>query len=182
MRRRRAARARTSTSRAPGCSTRCATDRRRAFFEVTRRLVYGRPDPKPGNFQPRFASTSEYIGDVNQVTGKDMSWFFDVYLRQAALPELIETRDGDTLTLRWKTPGRQALPAPGRSVRSTARCRLWRCPAAPQRSACPPARTSSSIRRHASSSAPKRWRNIRHSWRTAASKLAACRAKRFVPA
>jgi aminopeptidase N len=84
----------------------------KAFWEVTRRLVYGRPDPKPGNFQPRFATTPEYIAIVNQVTGKDMSWFFDVYLRQAALPELIETREGDRLTLRWKTPGNRPFPLP----------------------------------------------------------------------
>jgi aminopeptidase N len=71
--------------------------------------------PKPGNFKPRFATTPEYIAIVNQVTGKDMDWFFDVYLRQAALPELIETREGDRLTLRWKTPG-QALPASGRGA------------------------------------------------------------------
>jgi len=84
----------------------------KAFWEVTRRLVYGRPDPKPGNFQPRFATTPEYIAIVNQVTGKDMTWFFDVYLRQAALPELIETREGDQLKLRWKTPGGKPFPLP----------------------------------------------------------------------
>lgn len=84
----------------------------KAFKEVTTRLVYGRPDPKPGNFQPRFSSTPEYVGIVNQVTGKDMTWFFDVYLRQAALPELIETRADDRLTLRWKTPGDKPFPLP----------------------------------------------------------------------
>ncbi|UYY58679.1 M1 family metallopeptidase [Sphingomonas sp. S2-65] len=82
------------------------------FWEVTRRLVYGRPDPKPGNFQPRFASTPEYIAIVNQVTGKDLNWFFDVYLRQAALPELIETRTGTQLTLRWRTAGETPFPLP----------------------------------------------------------------------
>ena len=84
----------------------------KAFKEATTRLVYGRPDPKPGNFQPRFTSTPEYISIVNQVIGKDMTWFFDIYLRQAALPELIETRAGDRLTLRWKTPGDKPFPLP----------------------------------------------------------------------
>jgi aminopeptidase N len=82
------------------------------FWEVTRRLVYGRPDPKPGNFQPRFASTPEYIAIVNQVTGKGLSWFFDVYLRQAALPELLQTRTEDQLTLRWQAPGGKPFPLP----------------------------------------------------------------------
>lgn len=84
----------------------------KAFWEVTRRLVYGRPDPLPGNFKPRFASTSEYIAIVKQVTGKDYGWFFDVYLREAALPELLETRDGSKLTLRWKTPHDRPFPLP----------------------------------------------------------------------
>lgn len=82
------------------------------FWEVTRRLVYGRADPKPGNFQPRFATTPEYVGIVNQVTGKDMTWFFDVYLREAALPELLQTRDGGRLTLKWKTPNDRPFPLP----------------------------------------------------------------------
>ena len=82
------------------------------FFEVTRRLVYGRPDPKPGNFKPRFSSTPEYIQIVNQVTGADMGWFFDVYLKEAALPELLETRTGDTLSLKWKAPHDKPFPLP----------------------------------------------------------------------
>lgn len=81
-----------------------------AFFDVTRRLVYGRTDPKPGNFKPRFATTDEFVGLVRQVTGQDYGWFFDVYLRQAALPELVETRDGNRLTLTWKAPGGAPFP------------------------------------------------------------------------
>ena len=84
----------------------------KAFWEVTTRLVYGRPDPKPGNFQPRFSSSLEYIQIVNQVTGKDYTWFFDVYLREAALPELIEKREGGTLTLTWKAPKGKPFPLP----------------------------------------------------------------------
>lgn len=83
-----------------------------AFNDVTRLAVYGRTDPKPGNFKPRFASSNEYIGYVKQVTGKDYGWFFDVYLRQAALPELVEHRQGDTLHLSWKTPVNLPFPMP----------------------------------------------------------------------
>ena len=82
----------------------------RAFFDATRLLVYGRTDPKPGNFQPRFGSTREFQKAVNTVTGRNYDWFFDTYLRQAALPELIETRTGDRLSLRWKTA--TAFPMP----------------------------------------------------------------------
>ncbi|MBR0551964.1 M1 family metallopeptidase [Stakelama marina] len=84
----------------------------KAFFEVTRRIVYGRPDPKPGNFRPRYGSTGEYERIVREVTGKDYGWFFDVYLRQAALPDLMQTRNGNRLTLTWKTPGDKRFPLP----------------------------------------------------------------------
>jgi aminopeptidase N len=84
----------------------------RAFFDATRWLVYGRPDPRPGNFQPRFGSLREFQAHVRQVTGKDHAWFFDVYLRQAALPELVETRSPGRLALRWKTPANLPFPMP----------------------------------------------------------------------
>lgn len=84
----------------------------KAFWEVTRRVVYGRPDPLPGNFKPRFSSTDEFVEAVKITTGKDYGWFFDVYLRQAALPELIQTREGGKLTLSWKAPNGKPFPLP----------------------------------------------------------------------
>ncbi len=83
-----------------------------AFFEITRRAVYGRPDPRPGNFTPRFSSSKEYRQIVNQVTGADYGWFFDIYLDEAALPDLVETREGNRLTLQWKTPKNKPFPMP----------------------------------------------------------------------
>jgi aminopeptidase N len=84
----------------------------KAFFDVTRLAVYGRADPKPGNFAPRFGSTKEYEALVRKVTRQDYKWFFDVYLRQAALPELVETRTGNILSLAWKVPGNGPFPLP----------------------------------------------------------------------
>ncbi len=82
-----------------------------AFFTATRVLVYGRPDPRPGNFAPRYAVTEDFIKAVNDATGADYRWFFDAYLRHAALPDLVETREGDDLMLAWKTPaGRFPMP------------------------------------------------------------------------
>jgi aminopeptidase N len=83
-----------------------------AFFEATRRLVYGRPDPQPGNFQPRFATTPEFEKLAAQAAGRDLDWFFGVYLHEAALPELVQTREGDQLRLRWKTPNDRPFPMP----------------------------------------------------------------------
>ena len=84
----------------------------RDFFESLRVLVYGRPDPKPGNFAPHYASAHDFADIVNKVTGRDLSWFFNVYLYQAALPALDEQRQGDTLTLHWRTPHNLPFPMP----------------------------------------------------------------------
>ncbi|AZS21986.1 M1 family peptidase [Caulobacter sp. FWC26] len=83
-----------------------------AFFKITRIAVYGRDDPKPGNFSPRYLSTRDFVRIVNEVTGQDFGWFFDVYLYQAAPPELIERRDGADLVLQWKTPADKPFPMP----------------------------------------------------------------------
>ena len=84
----------------------------KAFNQSMTRLVYGRPDPEPGNFKPRLGSSTEYRAIVKQVTGTNYGWFFDVYLNEAALPELIETRTGNQLSLAWKTPKNKPFPLP----------------------------------------------------------------------
>jgi aminopeptidase N len=82
------------------------------FFKSIRLLVYGRNDPKPGNFSPRYATTADYVAMVNKVTGRDLGWFFDVYLYDAALPRLDVKHDGDSLTLRWVTEHGTPFPMP----------------------------------------------------------------------
>lgn len=83
-----------------------------AFGELTRRAVYGRADPRPGNFTSRFTTTDEYRRLANEVAGRDLGWFFDVYLGSAALPTLEQRRDGDRLTLTWRTEGDKPFPMP----------------------------------------------------------------------
>ncbi len=81
-----------------------------AFFAAIRELIYGRPDPRPGNFEPVLRSTADLEAIVNRVTGQDYGWFFDTYLYQAALPVLSQSRVGDTLTLSWD--GGATFPMP----------------------------------------------------------------------
>jgi aminopeptidase N len=83
-----------------------------AFFRATRRMVYGTDTPAPGNFQPRYSSTREFIAIANEVGGRDLGWFFDAYLYHAALPELVEERSGDKLKLSWKLKDGGAFPMP----------------------------------------------------------------------
>jgi aminopeptidase N len=84
----------------------------KAFFDAVRLVVYGSKDPQPGQFKPRYASTKDFVAAVREVTGRDYQWFFDVYLYQAALPELVATRSGESLSLAWKVPGNTPFPMP----------------------------------------------------------------------
>jgi aminopeptidase N len=60
----------------------------------------------------RFATTADLVALASQIAGRDLSWLFNLYLHQPALPELESTfRDGE-LTLRWKTPDGYPFPMP----------------------------------------------------------------------
>jgi aminopeptidase N len=83
-----------------------------AFFKSVRILVYGRPDPRPGNFQPQFGTTQGYLQIVNEVTGRDLKWFFDVYFYRGALPKLLAVHENGLLKLRWQTPDNLPFPMP----------------------------------------------------------------------
>ena len=82
------------------------------FFTSIRELVYGTADPKPGNFKPRISDTQEFIQIVNDVTGKDYQWFFDVYVFQAPLPILEQERENSQIRLNWKTENDLSFPMP----------------------------------------------------------------------
>jgi aminopeptidase N len=83
-----------------------------AFFRSVREIVYGTADPRPGNFAPRYGTTPEFMAIVKRVSGRDLDWFFQAYLYQAQLPELLATRSGKTLQLAWKTEKGTPFPMP----------------------------------------------------------------------
>jgi aminopeptidase N len=83
-----------------------------AFFKAVREEVYGTPDPRPGNFAPRYGTTPEFMAIVKRVSGRDLDWFFQVYLYQKDLPDLQATRSGNTLQLAWKTEKNTPFPMP----------------------------------------------------------------------
>jgi aminopeptidase N len=83
-----------------------------AFFRSVREEVYGTADPRPGNFSPRYGTTPEFMAIVKRVSGRDLDWFFQAYLYQAALPDLQATRQGNTLQLAWKTEKDTPFPMP----------------------------------------------------------------------
>ena len=58
--------------------------------------------------QTRFATTDDVLRIAERTSGQELGWFFEVYLRQPALPRLIGERTGDALRLRWSLP--EGLP------------------------------------------------------------------------
>ena len=49
---------------------------------------------------------------VSDEAGSDFGWFFDVYIRNAPLPELMTRKDGNDLVLKWKTANDLPFPMP----------------------------------------------------------------------
>lgn len=51
-----------------------------------------------------FFTTDDYVKLVEAETDMDLEWFFELYLRQPELPELLVEKDGNNYKLSWKTP------------------------------------------------------------------------------
>lgn len=83
-----------------------------AFFDSIKRLLYDTITPNPDNIIPRFADTNDYIGYVTELTRQDVNWFFNVYLRQAKLPELVVERGNTQMMFKWKVENDLPFPMP----------------------------------------------------------------------
>lgn len=74
--------------------------------ELLLRMAY--PDPEMESVtdgsHTRFAVTSDFTYLAEEMSEMDLGWFFETYLRQAALPRLAVIRQGAELTLRWDAP------------------------------------------------------------------------------
>ncbi len=78
-----------------------------AFWESVRILLYDTPHPErlEPPIVPRHRTTDDYLEIASTVAGRDLSWFFEVYFRSAAVPELTARQDGADVLLEWKTEG-----------------------------------------------------------------------------
>jgi aminopeptidase N len=84
------------------------------FWRAVRTLLYSTPEPntlKPP-YAPVFRTSDDFLRFASAEAGADLTWFFDVYVRQPGLPELVRETDGADVVLRWKTPGNLAFPMP----------------------------------------------------------------------
>jgi aminopeptidase N len=84
------------------------------FFQLFRRWAY--PDPAMETMtdgrQCRLATTNDFLGIAEQVSGKKLDWFFNLYFRQPALPRIRYYKSGTTLSLQWVTPGNLPFTLP----------------------------------------------------------------------
>lgn len=83
-----------------------------AFFLAIKELVYGTTDPQPGNFRPILRNTTDFVEIVNKVTDRDLTWFFDVYIYQAQLPNLVVERAKDSISIAWKIENNKPFSMP----------------------------------------------------------------------
>lgn len=73
------------------------------FFTLLRRWVYPEPamEAVTNGDQCRLATTDDFLRQAEEVTGMELGWFFEAYLRQASLPTLNAVFEDDTLSLTW---------------------------------------------------------------------------------
>ncbi len=84
------------------------------FFPMLRRWLYPTPAAERvvDGTHVRLVSTAEFVAHASRMAGRDLGWFFDVYLRQPELPRLEVTRAGGRLELRWRVPKGLPFPMP----------------------------------------------------------------------
>jgi aminopeptidase N len=60
----------------------------------------------------RFATTDDLLHLAEEISGQQLDWLFEVYLRQPELPVLHARRQGGLVRLRWEVPGDLSFPMP----------------------------------------------------------------------
>jgi aminopeptidase N len=85
-----------------------------AFWRAVRRLLYDTAEPwsLTPPFPPRYRSTEDFARFAAEESGRDLGWFFDVYVRSAQPPELTSERTEAGLWLQWTTEDDRPFPMP----------------------------------------------------------------------
>jgi aminopeptidase N len=82
-----------------------------AFFELLRRHAYPDAGERDGR-RVRLESSDGFARRAKDVCGVDLTWFFEVYLRQKELPRLCIDRSLTELRLWWEAPSGLPFPMP----------------------------------------------------------------------
>jgi aminopeptidase N len=87
---------------------------REPTLTVLRRFAYPTPEMErsTNGSACRFVSTPDFVRQAEAVSGRDLGWFFNLYLNQPKLPKLVSEVRGDKLLLRWETPKGYPFPMP----------------------------------------------------------------------
>ena len=93
-----------------------------AFFKSLRRTTYptAAMEKVTNGKQFHFETTDDFMRTAEKQSGKDLKWFFELYLRQPELPKLIvvesitksSSLEFRGLTLKWETPNNLLFPMP----------------------------------------------------------------------
>jgi len=85
-----------------------------AFLAALRKMCYPTVamEAATNGEQCRFVTTADWISICEELSGQELDWFFDLYVRQPKLPTLRSKVVGNTLTLRWETPRELPFPMP----------------------------------------------------------------------
>lgn len=85
-----------------------------AFFRSLRKMCYtdAKAEKITNGKQVNFRTTDDFLRIAERESGKKLDWFFELYLRQPALPKLrVETKPNQ-LVLTWETPNNMPFPMP----------------------------------------------------------------------
>jgi aminopeptidase N len=76
------------------------------FFQILRRQAY--PDPAmelvTDGSQTRFGTTADFQQLAEDISGRNLNWFFETYVRNPELPEIKMIREGALITVFWNHP------------------------------------------------------------------------------
>lgn len=76
------------------------------FLRSIRRMAYPTPESEKwtDGRALRLVTTDDFVTIASREAGQDLSWFFEVYVRQAKLPVLKNSVVDSVLNLEWETP------------------------------------------------------------------------------
>jgi aminopeptidase N len=85
-----------------------------AFFNSLRGMAYPMPELEKvsDGSQCRFATTDDFLRITEEISGMELDWFFEVYVRQPELPQLIVRQEAGSLQLQWQTADGLSFPMP----------------------------------------------------------------------
>lgn len=84
------------------------------FFTLLRRFAYPTEEMESvtNGEQVRFATTDDFLHLAEEISGMDLDWLFEVYLRKSELPVLHASRRGGLVVLEWRTQDNLPFPMP----------------------------------------------------------------------